>query len=156
MPRPSIGLLSLAVIAMTTLLTAQERDRVKVDDKYKWNLAEIYPSPAAWRGQKEKVTAELPKIREFQGALSSSPKVLADALELMSRLDKELTRLYVYASMLSDEDTRQSGPQGMQQEMQQIAAMFAAQASFIEPELIRLGSAAIEKAMTAEPRLKEL
>src|SRR5262245_44739900 len=141
---------------MTMLVTAQERDRVKVDDKYKWNLEEIYASLAAWRAQKEKIAAELPRLREFEGTLSASPKALAEALETMSRLDKELTRLFVYASMLSDEDTRLSGPQGMQQEMQQIAAMFAAQASFIEPELIRLGSAAIEKAMTAEPRLKEL
>jgi len=69
-------------------------------------------------------------------------------------LNKELARAYVYASMLSDEDTRQSGPQGMQQEMQQIAATFAAQASFIEPEIVKMGSAAIEKAIPAEPRLK--
>jgi oligoendopeptidase F len=142
------------IAAMTTLLTAQERDRAKVADKYKWNLAEVYSSPATWRAQKEKITAEIPKIREFEGTLSASPKTLADALEQMSRLDKELTRLYVYASMLSDEDTRQSGPQGMQQEMQQIAATFAAQASFIEPEIVKMGSAAIEKAIPAEPRLK--
>ena len=141
------------LIAMTLLLTAQERDRSKVADKYKWNLAEVYASPAAWRAQKEKITAELPKIREFEGTLSASPKTLADALELMSRLDKELTRLYVYASMLSDEDTRDSVPQGMQQEMQQIAATFGAHASFIEPEIVKMGSAGAEKAIAAEPRL---
>ena len=44
----------------------------------------------------------------------------------MSRLDKELSRLYVYASMLADQDTRVSEPQGMQQEMQQLFANFGA------------------------------
>jgi oligoendopeptidase F len=150
--RPIVS--AILLIAMTVLLTAQERDRSKVVDKYKWNLAEVYPNPVAWRAQKEKITAELPKIREFEGTLSASPKTLADALELMSRLDKELTRLYVYASMLSDEDTRDSVPQGMQQEMQQIAASFGAYASFIEPEIVKIGSAAIEKTIGAEPRLK--
>ena len=156
MPRAWIRFVlpAISVIVMTMLITAQERDRVKVDDKYKWNLAEIYASPSAWRTQKEKIAAEIPKVREFEGTLGASPKTLADALEVMSRLDKELTRLYVYASMLSDEDTRQSGPQGMQQEMQHIAAAFAAQASFIEPEIIKIGSSAIEKAIAAEPRLK--
>ena len=149
--RPIVS--GILLITMTVLLTAQERDRSKVADKFKWNLAEVYPSPAAWRAQKEKITAELPKIREFEGTLSASPKTLADALELMSRLDKELTRLYVYASMLSDEDTRDSVPQGMQQEMQQIAATFGAHASFIEPEIVKMGSAATEKAIAAEPRL---
>jgi oligoendopeptidase F len=142
------------VTSMTTvLLTAQERDRAKVADKYKWNLAEVYSNPGAWRAQKEKIGAELPKIREFEATLGASPKALADALEMMSRLDKELTRLYVYASMLSDEDTRQSGPQGMQQEMQQLASAFAAQASFIEPEILKVGTATIERFIVTEPRL---
>ena len=144
----------VTVIAMTVMLAGQERDRAKVADALKWNLADVYPSEAAWRAQKEKITAELPTLREFQGTLGASPKTLADALEMMSRLDKELTRLYVFASMLSDQDTRLSGPQGMQQEMQQIFAKFGAEASFVEPELLKVGSAAIEKAIAAEPRLK--
>src|SRR5215212_3357442 len=96
------------VIAMSVVAGAQqqqERDRAKIADKYKWNLAEIYPSEAAWRKQKETITAEIPKLREFKGALGSSAEALARALETMSRLDKELSRLYVYASMLADEDT---------------------------------------------------
>ena len=144
----------VTVIAMTVLLAGQERDRAKVADAFKWNLADVYPSEAGWRAQKEKITAELPSLREFQGTLGASPKTLADALETMSRLDKELTRLYVFASMLSDQDTRLSGPQGMQQEMQQIFAKFGAEASFVEPELLKVGSAAVEKAIAAEPRLK--
>ena len=74
-------------------------------------------------------------------AIGESPAVLADALESMSHLDKELSRLYVYASMLSDQDTREADAQGMQQEMQQVFARFMAQASFIEPELLKLPAA---------------
>ena len=56
--------------------------------------------------------------------------------------------------MLADKDTRVSEPQGMQQEMQQIFAQFGAEASFIEPEILKVGSATIEKVIAAEPRLK--
>jgi oligoendopeptidase F len=56
--------------------------------------------------------------------------------------------------MLSDTDTRVSEPQGMQQEMQQIFAQFGAEASFVEPELLKVGSATVEKFIAAEPRLK--
>jgi oligoendopeptidase F len=94
------------VVCMSVALLGQERDRAKVPDRFKWNLADIYPSEAAWRAAKEKSVAELPKLRDYQGKLGSSPQALADALELMSRLDKELSRLYVYASMVSDLDTR--------------------------------------------------
>jgi oligoendopeptidase F len=143
-----------SVVAMTTVMTAQERDRAKVPDKFKWNLADIYPSEAAWRTEKDKTTTELPKLREFQGRLGASAQALADALDLMYRLDKELSRLYVYASMSADEDTRVSGKQGMQQEMQQLYARFGAQASFVEPEILKVGRETIDRFVAAEPRLK--
>ena len=87
---------------MSVLMTAQDRDRAKVAETYKWNLSDVYPSQAAWKAQKEKITAEIARLGDFRGKLGSSPAVLADALEMSSRLDKELSRLYVYASMLSD------------------------------------------------------
>jgi oligoendopeptidase F len=149
-----ITFILVAVGAMSVLMTAQERDRSKVDPKYTWNLAEIYPSDTAWRAEKDRVAGELPRLRSFQGKLGSSASTLADALELQSRLDKEISRLYVYAGMLADQDTRVSTYQGMQQEMQQLAANFSAQGSYIEPELLHLGKDRIEKAIGSEPRLK--
>jgi oligoendopeptidase F len=143
-----------AVTCMSVLTIGQERDRAKVADEYKWNLADIYPDAAAWRKQKEAVTAEIPKLREFRGKLGTSAQVLGAALETATRLTKELTRLYVYASMLADTDTRISEPQGMQQEMQQIYAQLGAEASFIEPEVLKVGTATIEKFIASEPRLK--
>jgi oligoendopeptidase F len=152
--RTGLPIVMAAVTCMTVLTIAQERDRAKVADAYKWNLADIFPEKAAWQKQKEAIKAELPKLREFRGVLGSSGKTLATALEFMSRLDKELSRLYVYASMLADTDTRVSEPQGMQQEMQQIYSQFGAEASFIEPEILKLGAAAIDKLIAGEPRLK--
>jgi len=152
--RTVVAVVVAAVTCMSVLTIGQERDRTKVADKYKWNLADIYPDVASWRKQKAAIAAELSKLRDFRGKLGSSSQTLASALELSTRLAKELTRLYVYASMLSDTDTRVSEPQGMQQEMQQIFAQFGAEASFVEPELLKVGSATVEKFIAAEPRLK--
>jgi oligoendopeptidase F len=135
------------------LLTEASPGRATVDEKYTWKLADLYPDVAAWRADKVRVTSELPQVRTAAGRLGSSPQTLADALDTMTRLDKELARLYVYASMLSDEDTRQSEPQGMHQEMQQLYAEFSAQASYIQPEILRVGGATIEAFIGAEPRL---
>ena len=138
---------------MTVLMSGQERDRSKVDARYTWNLADIYPSDAAWRAEKQRITAEMPKIRTFQGKLASSPAVLADALDLTFGLSKELARLYVYASMLADQDTRVSSHQGMQQEMQQLAAEFSAASSYVRPELLRAGHDTLERFLKTERRL---
>ena len=132
-------------------LTEEQHDRATVQEEYTWNLTDVYPDVAAWRADKARLTAEVPQVGAFAGRLGSSPQTLADALEVMTRLDRELMRLYVYASMLSDEDTRRSEPQGMQQEMQQLHAEFSAQASYIQPEILRVGGATIEAFIDAEP-----
>src|SRR3989442_6143234 len=155
MVKPSRALAVAAVAAVVTLTAvAQERDRDKVADKYKWNLADIYPSVDAWRAAKEKVAAQIPTLRSFQGRLGTSEQPLADALEYSSRLDKDLSRLYVYASMLADQDTRVAAHEGMQQEMVQLAADFGAAASFIEPEILKVDRQKLEKFIASDPRLK--
>jgi oligoendopeptidase F len=140
---------------MTVLTTTQERDRAKITDRYKWDLTDLFPDSADWRRRKEAAAAELPKLREYKGRLGSSASTLADALTLMSRLEKDILRLYSYASMLSDQDTRDSGHQGQQQEMQELYAHFGAEASFVEPEVLRIGAATVEQFLAAEPRLKD-
>jgi len=131
----------------------QERDRARVPDKYKWNLADLYASEEAWRTAKEQLVSQIPEVGRFRGMLAQSASTLADALELVTRLNKELGRAYVYASMLSDEDTRISRYQGLQQEMIQVASQLGAEAAYIEPEILKTDQATIESFVAHEPRL---
>ena len=145
---------SLAQFATTTLPPqAQERDRSKIADEHKWDLAPIYASDEAWRAATEKLAAALPQLRNFQGKLASSPSFLAEALELQSDLDKELTRLFVYASMSSDQDTRVSAYQGMEQEMIQLGSALGTESAYIEPEILKMDNATIERFLAQESRL---
>lgn len=130
-----------------------ETDRSPSQRTYSWDLRDLFPDLETWRAEQARVAAEVPQVRTFAGRLHTSPQVLADALEAMSGLEKAVARLYVYASMLSDEDTRLSEPQGMYQQMQQLYAEFSAQASYIEPEILRIGDATIDTYIVAEPRL---
>ena len=139
--------------ALTMQGAAQERQRSDIADQYKWNLADIYPSVEAWQAGKRKVAAEIPRLREFQGKLGSPPSTLADALDLMFRLDKDVSRLYVYASMLADEDTRISVHEGMQQQMVQLAAELGAESAFVEPEILQLEPGTIDRFLKDEKRL---
>ena len=152
-PRPHWAAATL-IFALTLQGVAQERDRAKIPDQYKWNLADIYPSDEAWRAAKEKLQAELPRLRQFRGKLASSPATLADALDTLYAFDKDLSRLFVYASMLADQDTRDARHEGMRQEMVQLAAAFGAEASYIEPEILRFPAGLVDKLLASEPRLK--
>jgi oligoendopeptidase F len=146
--------LALALAVLTVTIGAQTRDRSKTPEKFKWNLTEIYPTDAAWRTAKDTLTKDLPKLRQFQGKLTSSAGTLADALELQANYSKTLSRLYSYASLLADQDTRDSAHEGMRQEMNQLGAAFGAESSFIEPELLKGGADTVKGFVAAEPRLK--
>ena len=151
---------SLVVVFTTVLLAitlgAQERDRSKIPEKYKWSLADIYPSDASWRAAKEAFAAEIPALGKFKGNLTASPAALADALDTLSSKQKELVRLFSYASLLADQDTRDSQHQGMRQEMTQVAAAFSAAVAFVDPEILKAGKATIDRFMAAEPRLNPI
>src|SRR5262245_33761511 len=133
----SIAPVALVVSGLTLTGIAQTRDRSAVPDKYKWNLADIYPTDDAWRAEKDRIAKLIPTMSSFKGKLGTSAATLADALEKASTIDRTASRLYVYASMQADQDTRDAAHQGMQQEMLQLYAGFGAQTSFIEPEVLR-------------------
>src|ERR1041385_1586686 len=122
-------LLVTAIIlsALTITGSPQERDRLKIPDQFKWKLSDIYASEEAWRAEKEKVAADIPSMQQFRGKVTSSARTLADTLDKMYTLDKEISRLFTYATLLADEDTRDSHHQGMREEMTQLASRFGAE-----------------------------
>jgi oligoendopeptidase F len=153
--RPLALPLALAVAALTLNGVAQERDRAQIPEQYKWNLSDIYRTDADWRAAKDRLQAALPELRQFRGRLASSPSTLADALDKLFALDKDLSRQYVYASMLADQDTRDASHQGMRQEMAQLSAAFAAESSYVEPEVLRFPAGTVGRLVAAEPRLRD-
>src|SRR5262249_24726411 len=147
---------ALLALFVTTLVTAagQEHDRARVPDRYKWNLADLYPSDEAWRAAKDKVLKDIPALAAFKGTLAQSPQRLADALDAANKVAKDFQRVALYASLISDHDTRVSKYQGMQQEMQQAGATFGETLSFIEPEILKIDKATLDASMAQEPRLR--
>jgi oligoendopeptidase F len=132
---------------------AQERDRAKIPDQYKWDLTPLYQSEEAWRAAKDKLAAEIPKLADFKGTLGTSAGRLADALEFGSRINQELSRLYTYVSLLSDQDTRVARNQGFVQEMVQLAARAGEAGAYLEPEILKIDKATLDRFIAEEPRL---
>jgi len=158
----AVPLLGLTFIAPDTSL-AQERDRSKIADQYKWNLADIYPSDAAWKEAKQRLTesnpavetgVSIPALNKYKGTLSSSAQQLLGCLDLVTELNKEFARLYSYASMSLDQDTKVQSYLGMQQEMSQLGAAFSAQAAFIEPEILKIDPAKVQGFIKGEKKLE--
>ena len=146
-------LTSLCLILLAGSLTAQERDRASVPEKYRWDLTPIYATDEAWTAAKEKLLTDIPAIRQYKGKLGSSPQQLVGALETLTRINKDFARLFVYAHMSSDVDTRVSKYQAMQQEMTQIGTTIGADASYIEPEILKIEKSKLDEFLRQEPKL---
>jgi oligoendopeptidase F len=139
--------------ATDTPAARRNRPRAEIPEPYTWNLADLYPSVEAWRAARDRIAAGVARLGAFAGTLGESPAALADALDAVALQEKELSRAYVYAGLLADQDTRESGPQGMRQEMVQLAATFGAETAFVDPEILRLPPGTVESFIAAEPRL---
>jgi oligoendopeptidase F len=154
---------SLAISAWLTFCLAasapltpapQERDRGNIPDSAKWNLADIYPSDAAWQDAKQKFLKELPAVEKYQGTLGKSADRLLGCLDLMGHLNKEFARLFSYANLSLDQDMRVPSSGALQQETDQLGAMFGEKSAFIEPEILALSPARVRSFIGGERRLE--
>lgn len=137
-----------------TTTAGEQRDRAAIDERHKWDLTDLFGTDAAWREARDQLAGQVPAVRAFAGRLGASATVLADALDTVFDLRKTLARLWAYAMMRGDEDTRQSGPQAMQQELEQLGAELGARCAYLEPEILALGQERLERFIAAEPRLE--
>lgn len=133
---------------------AQPRERSEVQVQYTWNLKDLYQSDEAWNEAKESVVSQFDKILQYKGKLTSDPSVLLACLDFDSHISKELTKLYSYASMCSDENTKDLEALGMEQEMSQHFTNYGSLTSYIEPELLKMDLATLEKFLDEEPKLE--
>jgi len=155
MRRALAGLAVLALLGgMASGAALRAEDRTKAQDKYKWDLTQLYKDAAAWEAAKDAFAKRVPEIAAFQGHLGASPAAFAKALQTYVELDKEMSRIYSYASFSSDLDTRDSAAQQRLQAIQQVAGDFGTAGSYLTPEILALGKEKVDGFVAAEPSLK--
>ncbi len=123
------------------------------DPRYRWNLADIYPDRAAWEQALAGVDARIPDLEGCKGHLADSAARLKECLDGMFDLSKELRRVVSYASMLSDEDTRNAGALEMRQKAGMLRTRFSRAVSFVNPEILAAGEERIRAFLQEEPGL---
>jgi len=147
---------AVAVVAVSLAAAAgfaQSKERADIPESAKWRLTDLYPSDEAWRAAKDKLVARIPEVQKYKGTLGQSPQQLAAALVLLSDLNKEFSRVYIYTGLIADQDTRIAKYRAMKQEMDQLGASFGADTAFVEPEILKIDRATIDSFIAKEPKL---
>jgi len=148
----------LTLILLTGFIAtgfAQTLERTDVADKYKWNLADIYPTVEAWQADVDMLNKEVEKLAEFKGKLGESSEGLLKAMKYGNGLVKILWQAWVYAGNLGNENLNISENQALMQQMRALGTKFGEVTAFMEPEILEIPKEKIDRFFNEQPELKK-
>ncbi len=128
--------------------------RSEIDKKYKWRLENIYEDTTAWLADYEWLKSRMDELEGFKGKLGESADILYDCLQLQDSLNIILGKLFVYANMKQDEDTRIPEYQELGGKVGSINSQFGAMESFIDPEILEIPNHRLQDFLKSHEDLK--
>lgn len=129
--------------------------RAEVPEALTWNLELIYPTEQDWENDLKTVKEMATTVRQFAGKVGQSATNLYDVLVQAHDTFRKLEKLYVYASMKSNQDNANNHYQGLLARVSSLAAKIQADIAFMEPEIIAITDEQLATFVQAEPRLHE-
>lgn len=109
-------------------------NRKDIPEKYKWNLGDIFATPADWEKTFEKLSAEYPTLASYKGKLADRNNLL-EFLKRSDSFDVELGKLYCYAYMSYNEDSQDGEKQARYSRVYGLLTQYRAALSFVSPEI---------------------
>ncbi len=155
MTKKNVLLFLVLSFFFTTLTTSQVKDRIDIEDKYKWDLTDLYASKDDWKKAKEEIEARLPKVVKYRGKLGESAENLYYTMKESYDLLKDFYRLTIYSARLKDQDLNISENESLQQEASALGTKFGETVSFINPEILKIDPEKIEQFYKDKPELED-
>ncbi|WP_285817911.1 oligoendopeptidase F [Lactobacillus taiwanensis] len=128
--------------------------RNEVSDDLKWDLSRVFENDQEWEKEYQQVTNEIKNISKYKQTLTKSGKDLYEGITAILAIERRLEKVYVYATMSSDVDTKNNHYLGFVAKVQNLANQMAAATSFVDPEILSIPEKTLAKFMQDEPRLE--
>ncbi|MCF7833314.1 MAG: oligoendopeptidase F [Candidatus Marinimicrobia bacterium] len=130
-----MGLLLSVAFAGEMDNSKQIPTRDEIQEQYRWNLADIYPTTDAWEKDYAYVESNIDHLKKFKGKLGKSAKNLEKCLSESEELERKLDMLYVSAHLLKDQDTKNSTSQALASRIAALNQQFYQERAFLWPEI---------------------
>lgn len=127
-------------------------NRNEVPQNLKWNTSHIYETPELWESDYSFVENNL-DFSKYQGNLNNANNIF-ECMEAINKVMYKLEKLYVYASMRSDEDLRDNANKALLSRAQLLFVKFSSSVSFVRPELTSLSEEMLVS-LANDPLLKD-
>ena len=132
------------------------KERNEIDESKKWDLSTIYPTDELWEAELAQLSTQIATVEaNFAGHLLENANQLFKTTATMLEISQKVEKLYVYASMKNDQDTRVAKYQEYQAKATAIYAKYGEAFAFFEPEFLELSSEKYQDFLKSEPQLAQ-
>ena len=155
-----MNLISIAIL-LVSFVFAGEMDKSKqiptrdeIEEQYRWNLADIYPTTDAWEKDYAYVEDNIDMLKQYKGKLGKSPKNLEKCLKESEELERKLEKLYVSAHLLKDQDTKNTTSQALANRIATLNQQFYQERAFLWPEIQEIPAKKLKQFVSSSDYLK--
>ena len=128
--------------------------RNEIDEKDTWDLSTIFETDQKWEEELVLLTEDTKQAASLEGHLLDSAESLLDITERYLELSRRLEKLYVYAHMKNDQDTRVAKYQEYYAKAMALYSQLDQVFSFYEPEFMAITEDQYQNFLAEEPKLQ--
>ena len=130
------------------------KQRNEIEEKYTWDLSTIFPTDEAFEAELAQVSEEVKKAASLAGHLLDSADSLLTTTEVQLDLMRRIEKLYSYAHMKNDQDTRVAKYQEYQARGMTLYSDFGQSFAFYEPEFMAITEVQYQAFLSEQPALQ--
>ena len=131
------------------------KDRKTIEQKYKWNLNDIYENYDMWESDLEKFEKLTKEVPKYKGQIKNNSEKFVELELLMEKIARLLDRLYLYPYMLKDLDSTDEMTSIKMQEIEMIYTKFGTETAWIAPEMLEIPEETMNEWIKKHPELEE-
>lgn len=131
------------------------KQRNEIEEKYTWDLSTIFPTDETFEAELAQVSEEVKKAASLAGHLLDSADSLLTTTEVQLDLMRRIEKLYSYAHMKNDQDTRVAKYQEYQAKGMTLYSDFGQSFAFYEPEFMAITEEQYQAFLAEQPALQQ-
>ncbi|WP_319371530.1 oligoendopeptidase F [uncultured Ilyobacter sp.] len=129
--------------------------REEIDQKYKWNLNDIYENWGEWEADLIKAKKIMEEIPKYRGKIKNDPKIFAELVAMENELSKITDKIYLYPYLMRDLDSTDELASKRLQEIMAIYTQYSATVAWINPEILEIPKEKMIKWIDENKELEE-
>ncbi len=126
-----------------------------MEEKYNWNLKDIYKNEEELNKDFEFVECELNSIEKWKNTLADSSNNLYSCYEQLENLEKVIVKIDAYATLMYHQNMADSNSLKLYKKMENLLSEYSTKTSYITPEVTDIDEMVIDKFLSENKKLRK-